>query len=202
VWRSGLDLKMGEQILAKDIRSGEGGGYIEIKGPLKGSLSILRNATGRSLLSQESELKKDTFNTVIIYGSLGEDKSSLQMLFHVVEKENAQNPGLSLLNCIDFFDVQVAVGGGASRVYPLAEWQKISTGDGIKSLLMSFDDEKKRKVEFTQQLIMEPAQEYWVLLTPNPHAKAFHRPRVTLIHESKARAEALEPPVEEPKPAP
>jgi len=46
---------------------GRGGGYIEIKGPLKGSLSILRNATGRSLLSQESELKKDTFNTVIIY---------------------------------------------------------------------------------------------------------------------------------------
>jgi hypothetical protein len=190
VWRSGLDLKMGETFLARDIRSGERGGYQLLAEPLPTGLRIIRNSTGKTLLSQESKFKKDTFNTIILYGSLQEEKHSLKIIFHSAEKAQEQLSGLFILNCIDFFEVDVKTDRGASRSYPLAQWEQISAGEEAQSVLLSFEDEKKRKVRFTQQLILEPNHEHWLILSPNPHRKAFHRPRVLLIDETKARQEA------------
>lgn len=212
VWKSGLDLKMGDIVLAKDTRSGEGGGYAEVTGSLKGKIQIYRNSTGKLLISKDSELKKNTFNTLIIYGTLNDTEPAVKLIFYSAdkdpekkkteepEKEEEIKQKLGLLNCIDFFEVTISFDTGTALKVPYALWQDLALGFEPTSLRLSYQDEQERKMDVDQQLILNPTQEYWFILVPNPHLKAFHRPRLILIAESQARADALEPPLEEPEP--
>lgn len=217
VWQSGLDMVWRNQVLANDIRSGEGASYSELEFDGQSPLQVSRNSNGESLFSQVVKFEPRSFHTIILYGEISNTKADLKAAALSEEMlENNPTASVFFFNTINFFPLRVQIEGLGNLPASPGQWTPVNLRPGTHLLEIQFPDEKGVAQKTQQQLVIEPGSRYLIVLSPNPHRKAYHRPRVLILDEKEARQNVLEmelyedgeeesdqvPPEEGPSPSP
>jgi hypothetical protein len=201
VWNSGLDLRWKDDFLMKDIRAGEGGGFMEIENDGKSPLTITRHSNNDTLYRGTLKIDKASFVTLIVFGSLSEKSSAVKVDVKVTaigEEESGNN--LSIFNGIESFPVKLKIGSDAISAPAIFKWEQRQLSAGTSLIEIHFVDEREREQRIEQQLMLEEGAKYSLFLLPNPNNTGRKRPRIFLVNETESRADALIEPEEVPAP--
>jgi len=211
IWKSGLDLKSPQGTFMSDIRSGEGGAYMPVPISEIENVQIFTTHTQKRLAREQLDVREDKFYTLLIQGTLAETGSDAEIVFWEPPEQELLDEGVQndpenpdrnpvppiksdtnvfLYNAVDFFDVSLSVDEEKKERVPHGEWFELTLNPGTRLLTTYYEDERDRDQQQRQQLILKPNSQIICIIHPNPHVKAYHRPRWLIFDETQAQSDA------------
>lgn len=194
-WASGLDFFFKEIPLAVDLRMGEGGGYREIEFLAEDVLTVRRHGQTAVLAELPATLQAGTFNTFVVVGVLRERRSEVRILPLLDGAEAGPKAGtIRLLNvCPTPLTLDLGKQRGLRPI--VGEWFQgsVTVGTTLVRLFFAQPDRENEILEVQQELIAGQGDAFTMIITQTPHAKPHirARPRIFLVNETQARADAV-----------
>jgi len=125
-WRAGVDLTFKDQVLARDMRGGEGAAYKPITFVGKDAVDVMPTGQKTKVSSVPASFEKGGFYSILLTGMINEDGFKVAPLvvpdFPVPEAKIRQGFGrVKVLNAVTTFPVSLKLDDGtATRLEPLA----------------------------------------------------------------------------------
>jgi hypothetical protein len=195
-WRSGVDLAFKDQVLAVDMRGGEGATYRKITSVGRDRLEVISTGSKKSLVSIPATFNKGAFYTIVVSGPMRDTTSSLKPFiikdYPLAEEKQSllkTSALVRIFNGVGTFPVRLQIETGFSEVLnPLGSREiQLPSGTHQYRLLFPYKDSQR---EMRGVFMVNAGSLYTAIVYASPEKP--DRPVMRIWNDSEQISDAME----------